>query len=99
MASGDSRIFKGAFIATGSAMSIDAPGFKPRYVQLINATDASLMVHMEGFAAASMFLQKAGASSIVADSQCVTLTDNGFSIGTNADLNTDSELVHYVCHQ
>ncbi len=40
-------------------------------------------------------MQKAGSSSLVT-SAGITLTDKGFDLGTNADLNTSGEQVFFV---
>ncbi len=96
MASGDSRIYKGAYVGTGSVLSIEAPGFKPRFVILINTSDPALGVHIEGMADDSCWTQEAGTTAF-STSDCVTLDDDGFDVGTDAQLNTDGDVVHYIC--
>ena len=96
MASGDSRIFKGAYVGTGGALSIDAPGFKPRFVILINTSDPALSIHIEGMADASAWTQEAGTTAFTT-TQCVTLDDAGFNVGTDVQLNASGDVIHYIC--
>lgn len=94
MGSGTS-VSVGAFIATGSAITIAKVGFKPRLVLLINVDDPGLAVHIEGMPAAAAFIHTDATSSYVT-SNGVTLTDTGFTVGTDANLNTDGEQVFYM---
>ena len=96
MASGDSRIYKGSYIGTGSTLNIEAPGFKPRFVVAVNVTDPALSLHIEGMADGTAFAQEDGTSAFTG-SQCITLDDKGFDVGTDARLNTDGDVVHYIC--
>jgi hypothetical protein len=95
MASGRSRTFVGSFIATGASISIAKVGFKPRAVVLINQNDPNLFVHIEGMADAAGFKQKGSASTYVT-SNGVTLSNTGFTVGTDADINTDGERVWFI---
>ena len=96
MASGSSRIFKGAYVGTGSGFSVDAPGFKPRFVLLINVTDPALAIHIEGMADDSAWTQEADQTAYTT-SGCITLDDAGFNVGTDAQLNTADDTIHYIC--
>ena len=98
MASGDSRVFKGAYVGTGAELSIEAPGFKPSSVTVIPADGSSFSQHIEGMDDGTAFNQKAGTSSKIA-SQAITLDDSGFNVGTNADLNSDGSTYFYICSQ
>jgi len=95
MASGRSRTVVGSFIGTGVLITISKVGFKPRSVRLFNQDDAVFAEHIEGMAAASCAKQKAGTSSFVT-TQAVTLTSTGFTVGTDTDLNVDSERTWFV---
>lgn len=94
MASGQ-RTFVGAYVGTGSALSIEKIGWMPKYVRCFNVDDASIMEHFEGMADASCTKQKAGTTSVV-NSAAITLTDKGFDVGTDADLNTSGETVRFL---
>ncbi len=96
MASGDSRLFKGSFVGTGAALSIEAPGFKPRFVILVNVSDPALSLHIEGMADDSAWTQEDGASAYTT-SDCVTLTSLGFDVGSDVQLNAASDVIHYIC--
>ena len=95
MASPAARVKVGAYIGTGSALSIETIGWRPRHVRLFNADDASFMEWFDTMDDDSVAKQKAGTSSLVT-SGGVTPTDVGFNVGTDADLNTADEQVHYL---
>jgi len=94
MASGVQR-FVGAYNGTGSALSIAKIGWKPSYVRIFNTDDASFMEHFEGMPDASCAKQKNASSSFVTVN-AITLTDDGFDVGTDADLNTAGETLHFL---
>jgi len=98
MASGYTRKFSGAYIGTGVALDIEVIGWKPDRVELINVDDADvpLILKTDMMPDDEFFMTKAGANSIVAAGQGITLTDKGFSVGTDADLNTSGETVKFV---
>ena len=95
MASGDSRLFQGAYAGTGAGLSITTPGFQPRFLIIINQDDASAALHFGGMPADSCLLIKGGATTFVS-SGAVTLTTQGFDLGTNADLNTADETLYFI---
>ena len=102
------RMAVGKFKATGAAINVNC-GFIPRYVEIQNFTDTHYAkgTWFQGMAAASGFIEKTGATYIArtyiasagiteytgADSDGAGL---GFTIGTNADLNTDGDVLYYV---
>lgn len=94
MGSGTS-IAIGAFIGTGSAMSIEKIGFKPRFLFLANVDDPGFAFCIEGMPAAHALIHTDGTTSYIT-STGITLTDKGFDLGTRADLNTDGEQVFYA---
>jgi hypothetical protein len=96
MASGASRLYAGTYEGTGSALSITAPGFRPRFVILVNEDDPSFALHIDGMDDDSALTQDQGTTAF-ASSAAVTLTDSGFDLGTNATLNTAGETVRYIC--
>lgn len=95
MASGGTLpLVSGAFNATGSIMSIESVGFKPKRVTLYNLDDPAVGVHTDSMAADSVLVQTDTFVAVSANG--VTLTDLGFDIGTDANFNTSGELVHWV---
>lgn len=95
MASGRSRIYSGAFVGSGVIFAVNQVGFKPRLVQLYNATGPTA-AHSDTMAADSALKQVGGTQTFLT-SNGITLTSNGFSLGADADLNAAGETVHFVC--
>lgn len=86
---------------TGTAAAITVNcGFKPKYVRLINETQLATAEHVDGMAAARMALTDdsgAGTTDItVVTSAAITLTPTGFIIGTNATINSASDVIYVV---
>lgn len=95
MASG-TRIATGFYVGTGSPLTVTTKiGFKPRQVEVWNiSADPAYGMHAEGMDDDSVYKQKGGTTS-VASSDGITLTDDGFTIGADTDLNVADEQVFY----
>ncbi len=95
MASGNSNPTRtGAFVGTGSLITVNV-GYRPKSVQLVNAGDPGHALHIDTMPDDSCFIDDGGAPAYVT-SAAITLTDNGFTVGTNAALNTSGEQVFWV---
>jgi hypothetical protein len=100
MSSGVTRMAVGSFIGTGSAISVTSLDFRPRYVKLLNVGGDAQGEWAKPMADASM--QKvvdsgSGATDVsLVTSGGITPLANGFSLGTDSDLNASGELVHYI---
>jgi hypothetical protein len=101
MASGGTRIVTGAYKGTGSALTVKTPGFRPKMVQLFNATGLVLAAWTNSMAdgAAHKIINHASAQNVVITSNGITPLADGFQVGTDADLNTSAEIVHWVAHE
>lgn len=88
----------GAFIATGSLMHITKLGFKPRFLVLVNIDDPGFAIFIEGMADASALIHT-DATTSHPTTNGITLTDTGFDVGTDANINTDGEQVFYAAIQ
>jgi len=101
MASGASKIAVGSFVGTGASKDVQAVGFRPKYVKLLNVTGSCQAEWVQGMADASA--QKvvdsgAGATDIsLITSGGVTPLADGFTLGADTDLNVSGEMVRYVC--
>ncbi len=96
MASGYAQMREGAFIATGvDPLGVEKIGFRPAYLRLFNIDDPVGVEFFDGMDADGGARQKAGTTDVIG-SGGVTLTDKGFSIGAEADLNTDGEQIFFV---
>ena len=95
MASGNSNPTRtGAFIGTGALVTIATPGFRPKKVTLINAGDPGIAHHIDGMDDDSCYLDDGTPALVTSDT--ITLTDDGFTVGTNAALNTSGEQVFWI---
>ena len=102
MASGTSRVVTGAYTGTGAALSIidDKVGFKPRKVTIFRATTAiDKAAHVEGMAAASFFKTAAAGARTLVATQGITLQEKGFSLGTDAAINTLGDTYYFAAHE
>lgn len=86
----------GTFSGTAADLTVTL-GFKPVSVKLINITAGASLEHIEGMADGSGFKIIGGTAPTAAyvASGCVTLTDNGFTLGTDA-FNGNGETIFYV---
>ena len=98
MASGRSRTVVGSFIGTGASLTINKIGFKPRALRFFNQDDPAYGDYVEGMADDAVAKQKAGTTSW-ATSNGITLTSTGFTVGTDTDLNVDSERTWFVASE
>lgn len=90
---------------TGAAITITA-GFKPSYVEVLNAEGLCLLKHNAAMAAASGYKILTGIDTTAADtvskhsfisSGGITLTDTGCIIGTDTDINVSGEDLYITC--
>lgn len=96
MASGGTHpTLVGSFVGTGAAKSIAEVGFRPKYVKFVNTTLGATAEYMDTMAADSVITHDSGTDGLVT-TEGVTLTDNGFDLGTNAVINGSTNIVHYV---
>lgn len=84
---------------TGAAIQVEC-GFKPELVLVLNETQLSLAFHVSGMAdgrALAVDDSGAGATDVeLKTSGGVTLQGQGFTLGTDADLNTASDVIWAV---
>lgn len=96
MGSGVNRMVTGSIVATGSAMNIRMVGFRPSKVTVLNASAPARGEWQDTMADASMLKQvTAGTASFVTSNGITPLSD-GFTLGTDADLNTADEVIHWA---
>jgi len=98
------RTAVGSFIATGSAMNIHL-GFIPRYVRLINVTDAVVgyLEWYQGMGDGYGRKSVTNVASIIASDGISEYAGNdaegdaaGFTFGAETDLNNGSDVIYYV---
>jgi len=87
----------GSMPGTGALITITT-GFKPRKVELFNSAGLAKAEKTDTMLADSSYKTiTAGTATYPAD--LITLTANGFTIGTDSDLNVAGEDLHWVAHQ
>jgi hypothetical protein len=105
-----SRVIFGTVVGTGSDIDISIPEFTPRKVVLRNVSSADEMVWVVTMPdAAGWKSVAAGTTSYVTTGGVTpreqtqlddgTTPGRGFSIGTDADMNVASEVLHYEAHE
>lgn len=92
---GDQPLVTGTYVGTGSALSIDTVGFKPKYIRFVNATTGAEAEYSDTMAADSVRTSDSGVDAF-ATTGGVTLADTGFDLGTNAVVNTSANVVHWI---
>ena len=99
--SGGTRIKTGAYTGTGSALNVTTVGFRPKKVELLNATGLVTAFWTDSMADASAhkIINHDTAQNVVITSAGITPLANGFTVGTDADLNTAAETVHWIAHE
>lgn len=88
----------GRYIDTGTAAAIViACGFKPRIVRVYNVDSGDMVEWFEGMAAASgrKTLGANGNVSLIT-TLGITVSDSGFTIGLDTDVNVTSEQLSWV---
>lgn len=87
----------GRYIDTGTAAAITiTTGFKPRYVKVQNNTSSDGMEWYEGMADASAQKQVAAGTRSLITSLGITVSDRGFVIGLDTDVNVTSEQLSWI---
>lgn len=95
MASGGSLpLMTGTYIGTGSALTIETPGFEPKVVILVNMDDPAISVHTDKMADDELLVGTDTFAEVTSGG--VTLTSTGFTVGTDSANNAASEQVHYI---
>lgn len=87
-------VMAGSFTGTGSSQDIQV-GYKPKMVRLFNASDPALAFHTDSMPALSFFSQEDSATAYTT-SQGVTLTNSGFTVGTDVQINADGDTIHWI---
>ena len=98
MASGVQMMKTGAIAGTGSAIDVTVVGFRPRRVDLFNGDGTTVAFWTDTMAdAAGVKIVTAGTISVMTAG--ITPLCNGFTIGTDADLNASGEVINWVAYE
>jgi len=95
------KVMTGAFTGTGTAFNVDTVGFKPGRIEFFNRTGLTRCVFTKEMPAASLAKQinHATVQHAFVTTNGVTLRSAGFTVGTDADINTSGELVYWTAYE
>jgi hypothetical protein len=96
---GVARIATGRYLDTGTVAAYDVVtcGFTPKYVRVVNVTSGDMYEWFEGMAAASASKTvAAGTRSLITTLGITVLTNKGFTIGLDTDVNVTSEQISWL---
>lgn len=95
MASGSARVVRGSFLGTGALLEVRSVGFRPRSLKLINTDGLAEAEWLEGMADGAMAKRVTAGTMTAPTTGGITPLSDGFSIGTDADMNAVGERVHF----
>ena len=92
------RMATGTYLDTGTVAAYEFSdlGFKPRYVKVINETSGDVMEWFEGMADAEGYKRVAAGTGALVTSNGITVSDRGFTLGLDTDINVTSEQVSWI---
>lgn len=85
----------GALTGTGAEIDVNL-GFRPRYVKVVDITQLATAEAIDGMPDGKGLLEVTAGTKSQMSSGGLTITPNGFTIGTNANLNTASDVIYYA---
>jgi hypothetical protein len=97
MSSKANFIKTGKIVGSGSAKKV-VLGFKPVKVELVNETGLAQALKTNTMDGAYAAKQVTAGTMTFANNVC-TLNSDGFSLGTDTDMNVAGEVVHYVAYE
>ena len=99
MSSGVSRVRTGSFNGTGSLLEVRTVGFRPQRVTLLNVDGTVTGEWQLGMPDDSVAKRiTAGTLSVPSANGVIPLSD-GFSLGTDTDLNVAAERVYWTAYE
>ena len=89
----------GVVLGTGALITLigDKVGFRPSAVKVLNLTDGSVHFWQDTMADDSVLECKNGAAFALKTSNGIIPLSAGFSIGTQTNLNTAADVLHFEC--
>lgn len=95
MSSGAAKRFAGSVTGTGASLTIRGAPFKPRSVRLVNQGGLVTGEWFDPMPEGSVAKRVTAGTMTVPTTNGVTPTSDGFTLGADADLNVDGELIYY----
>ena len=87
------RMVRGSFVADGAAKVINTPE-RPLRVELVNVDDPAIAVHHDHMPDASVMVATDTFAWVTTNG--ITLSDTGFTVGTDANINTATEQIFWT---
>lgn len=89
----------GSFVSNGAAKSVKVPGFKPRYVKVVNGASGASLEWFDGMPDDSALKTPADGNVAMTSSAGITPLDDGFTLGADAAVNNSGDVVYYRCEE
>ncbi len=99
MSSGVQLSKNGSVNGTGALINVTTVGFRPRRVRLVNITGLVTAEWNDAMADDSVVKRVTSGTMTAPTSNGIIPLANGFSIGTDADVNASGELIHWEAHE
>lgn len=97
MSSHANMIKTGSIVGTGAAKKV-VLGFKPVAVQVVNATGL-VSAHKTNTMDGSNGEKRITDGTMTFPANLITLDSDGFTVGTDTDLNVAGEVLHYTAYE
>jgi len=88
----------GSYITSSTAEAfVITTGFKPRFVEVHNETSGDSFKWYEGMTNAEALKRVAAGTSSIITSNGITVSDTGFTVGLDTDVNVINEQLSWIC--
>jgi hypothetical protein len=99
MSSSTGRLVTGTARGTGDVVTVNTVGFKPKRVELKNLEGKCLAIWQDTMpqdSAQKILTSDTNKTDIsFVDSDAISTTTSGFSIGADTDINVDGQIIHW----
>jgi len=87
----------GRYLDDGTAAAFTiTTGFKPRYVRVVNVASGDEYEWFEGMADASAYKRVAAGTASIPTTLGITVTNRGFTVGLDTDINVTNEQLSWM---
>ncbi len=94
------KMATGRYLDTGTVAAYEFTlGFQPRYVRVVNNTSRDQLEWFEGMTDGHAIKTVAAGTRTAITSNGITVSENGFTLGLDTDVNVTSEQVSFVAFE
>jgi len=87
----------GSYLTSSTAAAfVITTGFKPRFVEVVNETSGDSYRWYAGMAAAEAVKRVAAGTTSIITTHGITVSENGFTVGLDTDVNVISEQLSWM---